>query len=235
MRALLHLPSPLDEATLTAALEGLTAFNAAWLSSHPSAPRLYDAGVRYEREPRGREVWQTYPDLLRSRRGDCEDLAAARAAELRRFGDANAIAFARKVRPGLWHIRVRHGDGTIEDPSRVLGMGKKSEEAMAGVEQEFRGGWRVYRTGGRWKFEFDLPLGMVAAATGPTKPDAMRSAAALAQQAMQNPAMRALLPPQAQAAIKAASIIAKSPEAAKAWGATKKAGGAVASLVKSIW
>lgn len=234
MRALLHIPKPLDAVSLTAALEGLTAYNAAWLRAHPSAPSLYAAGVRYEREPKGREDWRTLPDLLKRKRGDCEDLAAARAAELRQAGDPGAHAFARKVRPGLWHIRVRHGDGTTEDPSIVLGM--KGPETMAGTDGgEFKGGWRIFRSGGRWRFELDLPMGMVAAGTGTTKPDAMRAASALAQQALKNPYLRAALPPQAQAALKAASLVAKSPAAAKAWSATKKAGGAISSLAKSIW
>lgn len=229
MRASLHIPGPLDETTLTAALAGLTAFNAAWLATHPSAPSLYESGVRYERERRGAEDWQTLPDLLASKRGDCEDLSSARAAELQVSGeDPDAEAFATHVRPGLWHIRVRRGDGTIEDPSRVLGMGKGAR--MAGDElKEFKGGWRVYRVGDQWKFEFDLPWGMTATGKGKNETDAMRSAAALAAQALQNPAMQMILPPQATAAIKAASVIAKSPEARAAWKVAKKTG----SLVKA--
>jgi len=116
------MPRPLTAAGLTGALAGLTAYNAAWLRAHPSAPSLYAAGVRYARERRGEERWQTLPELLRAKRGDCEDLACARAAELQVDGDEWAEARARKVRQGLWHITVRRGDGTSEDPSRVLGM-----------------------------------------------------------------------------------------------------------------
>lgn len=225
MLAHVRLPSPLDAATLTAVLRGLTAYNAAWLRAHPSAPPLYRSGVRYQRERSGAERWQVLPELLAARRGDCEDLATARAAELQVAGDAGAHAVAKKIRPGLWHIVVRHGDGRIEDPSKRLGMHKK--DTMAGTD--YRGGWRLRREGSRWRFELDLPLGMKATGTGKSKPEAMRAAAALAQQAAQNPALQALLPPQAQAAIKAASIIAKSPAAREAWGALKKGG----SLVKA--
>ncbi len=231
MRATLVIPSPLTAASLTGALEGLTAQNVAWLERHPSAPPLYEAGVRYRREPRGVEEWRALPELLASGHGDCEDLAAARTAELVVSGeDPGAFALARPTKKrGLWHIVVQRSDGTVEDPSRRLGMGKGAPE-MAGEEpSEFRGGWRVFKSDGRWRFEFDLPFGMVAAAKGPTKTDAMRGAAALAQQALQNPAMQALLPPQATAAIKAASVIAKSPEARAAWKVAKKTG----SLVKA--
>lgn len=231
MRATLVIPSPLTAASLTGALEGLTAQNVAWLREHPSAPPLYESGVRYRREPRGVEEWRTLPELLASGYGDCEDLATARAAELNVTGeDPDAFAFARPTRKrGLWHIVVARGDGTIEDPSRVLGMGKGAPEMTGADEGEFKGGWRVFKSGGRWRFEFDLPFGMVAAAKGPTKSDAMRGAAALASQALRNPAMQALLPPQATAAIKAAQVIAKSPEARAAWKVAKKTG----SLVKA--
>lgn len=231
MRATFVIPSPLTASALTGALEGLTAQNAAWLAGHPSAPPLYESGVRYRRERRGQEEWRTLPELLASGHGDCEDLATARAAELNVSGeDPDAYALARPTRKrGLWHIVVARGDGTIEDPSRVLGMGKGAPEMTGEDAGEFKGGWRVFKSGGRWRFEFDLPMGMVAAASAPSKNDAMRSAAALATQAMQNPAMQALLPPQATAAIKAATVIAKSPAAAAAWKQLKKG----KSLVKA--
>lgn len=230
MRASLHIPSPLDEASLTAALVGLTAYNAEWLRAHPSAPSLYASGVRYKREDKGREDWQTLPELLARGHGDCEDLAAALAAELQVSGeDPDAAAVATHVREGLWHIRVLRGDGTTEDPSAVLGMGtKKGSERMSGLE-EFKGGYRMVRTKAGWRFELDLPFGMSATGKGKTEHDAMRSAAMLAEQAMQNPALQAVLPPQAQAAIKAAAVLARSPAAREAWGAVKKG----KSLVKA--
>jgi len=94
---------------------------------------------------------------------------------------------------------------------------------------EWKGGYRLVRTRDGWRFELDLPMNMVATGTGASRPEAMRSAAALAAQAMANPAMQALLPPQAQAAIRAASILAQSPAAREAWSAVKKGG----SLVKA--
>ncbi len=37
------------------------------------APLLYTSGVRYKREPRGREWWQTAAETYQRRCGDCVD------------------------------------------------------------------------------------------------------------------------------------------------------------------
>ena len=91
---------------------------------HAQLPALYSSGVRYARERPGENYWATPLEVLRRRRGDCEDLSAWRIAELRHTGaDPNATFVIRDGgKPGLWHIAVRRGDGRIEDPSAVLGM-----------------------------------------------------------------------------------------------------------------
>lgn len=89
-------------------------------------PALYRSGVRYQREPRGREDWQTVSRAYRNKFADCEDLAAWRAAELVvSREDAGARAVIKRVRPGLIHCLVLRGDGSFEDPSKVLGMGAR--------------------------------------------------------------------------------------------------------------
>jgi len=112
---------PASRATLTAALEGLTATNYCLLLRSKRAPGLYSSGVRYRREPRGREHWQTAPEVLRAGHGDCEDLAAYRAAELRVAGIPARAAVIR-TGPRMYHAVVMHPDGSIEDPSKRLGM-----------------------------------------------------------------------------------------------------------------
>ena len=88
-------------------------------------PTLYRSGVKYQREPRGREDWQTVSRAYRAKFADCEDLAAWRAAELVVTGeDSGARAVIKRVRPGLIHCLVMRGNGSMEDPSRVLGMGQ---------------------------------------------------------------------------------------------------------------
>jgi len=87
-------------------------------------PKLYDSGIRYRRESRkngrGREWFLTLPQMLETGFGDCEDLAAARCAELRMKGVRAQPWFSRRGR--TWHVYVRHPSGKTEDPSLVLGM-----------------------------------------------------------------------------------------------------------------
>lgn len=87
-------------------------------------PWLYKSGVRYRREPKipGRtEKWKTFSQIVRDGYADCEDLAAARVSELRVKAGIKAIPWLKK-KGKVWHVVVRYPDGTLEDPSRKLGM-----------------------------------------------------------------------------------------------------------------
>jgi len=118
---------PARAAAFEAALEGLTRVNERLLAEPgvdgaPPLPRLYESGVRYKTEPR--DVWRHAADVAREGWGDCEDLSAWRAAELRVSGeDPDATVTTYQSGPNRYHAVVRRGDSTIEDPSRVLGMG----------------------------------------------------------------------------------------------------------------
>lgn len=103
-----------------AALEGLTRLNVRLLEG-AGYPPLYSAGVRYRKEPR--EVWRHVGHVYTEGWGDCEDLAAWRAAELRLSGEDNAARVA-TYKSGVrrYHAVVLRGDGSIEDPSKRLGM-----------------------------------------------------------------------------------------------------------------
>lgn len=85
-------------------------------------PPLYRAGVHYKRERPDR--WDTCDLVLERGWGDCEDLAAWRAAELRQMGE-NAYADVVHVSARQWHAIVVRADGSREDPSRRLGMGAR--------------------------------------------------------------------------------------------------------------
>lgn len=114
------LSLPARSAAFDAALEGLTRLNERILSAVPLPP-LYSSGVRYRTEPR--EMWRHAADVLREGWGDCEDLSAWRAAELRLSGeDPGASVATYKSGPRRYHAVVLRGDGTTEDPSRALGM-----------------------------------------------------------------------------------------------------------------
>jgi hypothetical protein len=115
------------EAAIGELLWWLTRRNIAYLEDHPKAPALYDAGIVYEHESPGVERWQSFERMLVTGRADCEDLACARVAEaIVRLGDRDAKPhfFSRPLTATTrcYHIQCMRGDGTIEDPSRVLGM-----------------------------------------------------------------------------------------------------------------
>lgn len=125
VRARLRLGSP-REAEL--ALRGLVEVNLEQLAQ--GVPGIIRAlrpdargrrRIRYERSD-PREEWLTLRDLWERGHGDCEDLAAASAAELE-FKGIPARVLVQQVRPGLWHARVLRMDtGQVLDPSLTGGM-----------------------------------------------------------------------------------------------------------------
>lgn len=119
VRVTMQLPE--DPRVVRAAVLGLALVNLALLQTHPRLPSLYASGVRYRREPRGKEDWQPITLLYKRGYGDCEDLAAARVAELVHCGEPATI-HVKIAGPGLMHIQVKRADGSIEDPSKRLGM-----------------------------------------------------------------------------------------------------------------
>jgi hypothetical protein len=111
---------------IKAILDAQVRINQIYLSTH-HVPPLYKAGVRYENEPdNGIEEFACIEPVLKRGWGDCDDLAPWLCAELRNQGENAKIRIQWKRQPSgrkLFHIVVRRGDGTIEDPSRILGMG----------------------------------------------------------------------------------------------------------------
>lgn len=124
---------PVPEA-IEALCEGLVRLNCWYMEQADVAgqatPSLYGTwvhhghGVKYRREPPGREWWETAADVLgviTSMSGDCEDLANYRVAELRTFlDDPGARTRIVPTHRGTFHAVVQRGDGTFEDPSRIL-------------------------------------------------------------------------------------------------------------------
>ena len=113
-------------------LAALTKIDIEYLRDHPETPDIYKSGVRYVEELSGLEDWQDIPTCLVTRRGDCEDLACWRAAELNvRHGIKAYPIYGFRTLPNgnvVYHIRIQYpavggtGPGRIEDPSRMLGM-----------------------------------------------------------------------------------------------------------------
>ncbi len=136
----IHVP-PIPEA-IEAVAEGLVRLNVALMrfadERGVQLPPLYESGITYRREPRGREWWESAEDvaaLANKRSGDCEDLAAYRAAELRYWDGEMARVVIRRTARGTFHAVVERGDGSIEDPSRIL---VEKEEARSGRKGSVR-------------------------------------------------------------------------------------------------
>ena len=100
--------------------------NRFYLRAHPGTPPLYRSGVRYRNEDptKGYEDFAIIPAILGRGWGDCDDLCPWRVAELQEQGEKAGIRIKWKRTPNgkLYHVQVRRANGTIEDPSRILGM-----------------------------------------------------------------------------------------------------------------
>lgn len=126
-------PQPFCTASLERLLELLVQINLDYLRTH-AAPRLYDeSGARYRYEiPDRPEQWLSIPWLAMSAwrpdvLADCKGLSAWRVAELRHNGERRARcawSVSRVSGRVVVHIRVRRADGSLEDPSAILGMGR---------------------------------------------------------------------------------------------------------------
>lgn len=134
-----------SERVLAALLAALLVADVEYLRLNPRTPRIYTPGLmRYEREllpneiaakfpqcatpckaPVHPEHWKGIAACLRDREGDCEDLACWRASELivrDRIAARPDFSFKKVGTLMVYHIFVRLPDGTIDDPSRRLGM-----------------------------------------------------------------------------------------------------------------
>lgn len=117
------------EATMRAIrymMHALVGMNVDYLLAHPETPTVYASGVRYKPEEADEELWADIPAVLRQGVADCEDLAAWRIADLIVREGVMAkphvsVGYLPDGRP-LYHVRVEHPDGRIEDPSVALGM-----------------------------------------------------------------------------------------------------------------
>lgn len=110
-------------------LEAQTKINQWQMRRNRFSP-LYKSGVYYEAEPPGREDWLDTPTLYGQGFGDCEDIACTYAAEQRELHGRAAVPCIKfkdfKTSGGtlitLIHVMTLMPDGSIADPSAVLGM-----------------------------------------------------------------------------------------------------------------
>lgn len=86
-------------------------------------PPLYESGIKFRQEPghgSGYEDWALPNVTFQRGWGDCDDLVIYRLWELYCAGQIKAACNAEWLGNGV-HVRVRLPNGTIEDPSILLG------------------------------------------------------------------------------------------------------------------
>ena len=219
---------PRSTAIYEAALEGLARVDAAIYREHPTLPSIHTAQVKYR--PERHEVWRHVGDVLRDGWGDCEDLASARVGWLRARGlDERARVKVRRTGPRMSHAVVLRSSGTIEDPSRDLGMGKdaqmRKQRENDGADDgawEMLGAdpsasvditWTMERSGDGWRGTLRIPLDagrMLLVSRGAAKKSEAQSAALrAAAKVLDNPAVASLVPGPAKFALS----LARSPRA----------------------
>ena len=130
-----------DAAVLCELVECLARIDGLYLKYHPKTPSIYKSGVVYGRT----DEWLPIPACRELGYADCKSVTAWRLAELRARG-LNATPEHRwmKRADGVkdFHILLRLDDGTNEDPSKILGMGK-DENAYFGPGNGGRAAPRV--------------------------------------------------------------------------------------------
>lgn len=105
------------------------------LIAHARVPTAEEAiregRVRWRPEPPGDEHFDPANLVMRRGWGDCDDLAPWHAASLRVTGeDPEAFPFVYKSGRNKWHAVVQRSDGSVDDPSRLAGMGGRN---VAGI------------------------------------------------------------------------------------------------------
>ena len=118
-----------------AVLEGFTQANEVLLQERPELMPLYGKPVSYEqtRSPKFRHA----DDVVGTGWGDCEALSTFRAAELRTTGeDMGATVATYRSGPKKFHAVVLRSDGSVEDPSKRLGMNGPNDD-LKGIRVDY--------------------------------------------------------------------------------------------------
>lgn len=130
-----------SEKVLDMILELLVQVDLLYLKLNPKTPKMYESGVRYYHEGI-RDEWFSTCEALHEQLADCKGLSAWRVAELRLSGEDPEAKCCKKFavindstigKLVLYHVMVQRGDGTIEDPSRKLGMNKPEPDGFIPV------------------------------------------------------------------------------------------------------
>lgn len=111
-----------------------------WLSKANAPSNVRDAFENLAEQCGSGEHFRDIPRVIENGGGDCDNVAAWRAAELREKGfDVSPYITWRKRPDGgtTYHVIVRwNNDGSSEDPSLLLGMGGAEKAQERAEEQE---------------------------------------------------------------------------------------------------
>ena len=108
-------------ANIRRVIRGIAECWAEQLREHPLPP-LYKSGVVYKPEPASNqcEVFSDPYTTYLLGFGDCDDLVIWRLAEVLASGGQAWAQAMRKIGTTRYHVAVRMGDGSEEDPSIIL-------------------------------------------------------------------------------------------------------------------
>lgn len=123
-------PPLVNARVLSVLLENLIALDRVYIRCMKevghAVPELHRSGVVYGRT----QVWDTIPDVMLRRYGDCKSLSAWYIAELREKGQQAKAVFRWIVNPTNgqrdFHILVQTAKGW-SDPSKDLGMNSSNQ------------------------------------------------------------------------------------------------------------
>ena len=160
-----HVTAPI----LNAALEATTRANEAMIASGDTpliSPLIRSGAVRWRPEGfNDGEHFDLGETVVSRGWGDCDDLAPHLCAEIRHTGrDPGARAIVQRSGPKMWHAVVRLTDGTILDPSRAAGMGKRGAALQGSsvmgtiLPGDVGAVLGVKKHGNRWAARCDLPV-----------------------------------------------------------------------------
>lgn len=138
MRIRLAIPDRLvTPEALEAALEATSLANeqAIIRGEVPPLSEAIRKGVRWKPEPYlDGEHFDLSHEVAARGWGDCDDLAPWLTGELRASGeDPGARSRVYKTGKDRWHVVTETSDGTILDPSKWAGMGRKSAAVSGGI------------------------------------------------------------------------------------------------------
>lgn len=126
-------------AGVTALLRASVLINRRYLQSHPDCPSPFDKDERgryrikylVEHARQKVETFRSIPEILEAGGSDCDGLVPFVVAwRIERENDPLAdifIQWKRGLQPGTlkYHVLEKAGDGSVGDPCRTLGMGRR--------------------------------------------------------------------------------------------------------------